>query len=219
MMFRAVSITTALIASSTHAALIEGHVTADNHYAIFTETESVVSRIGGNETGAGGTSGPYNWSAAESWSFEAGERLFIAAWSDDHVAQGLLASLTVDGETLNSGDSRWRVYATGEDRDTGDPWPEASAIADYVQIADDQDLWGDVVAGSANLPSTAPWGMIDNISTDAHWMWNSTLDGGSPFTGGADHDEMLIFSFTTVPAPSALTLLGVAVVGPRRRRA
>ena len=196
--------------ASLASAEFTGTITADNHYALYTEIDGTIGLIGGNETGAGGAPGTYNWSKAETWSFEAPDRIFIAAWSDDQVAQGLLADFDLDGMPLLSGDPVWDVYATGVDLDTGSPWPLAADIASHVATADLGELWEDPFSGPANLPGTGPWGAIDDISAEARWMWRDSPGDSNPLQGGQNHGEYLIFS-AIIPAPGAVALL---LLGP-----
>jgi len=94
-------------AGAANADLVNGTITADNHYALYSSQGNVFSYHGGNEITSGGNPGTYNWSQAEPYQFEVGEFLYIAAWSDDSVAQGVLAEFHSDAlGTLMSGDSR-----------------------------------------------------------------------------------------------------------------
>lgn len=195
-----------------------GTVTADNHYAIYVQTAGGVQLVGGNEIGPEGDPGTYNWSEAESHILpEAFTRIMVATWSDDSVAQGFLGQFDIDGQTLLTGDSRWVVYSVGTDLDDGDPWPAASEVAGHVALADANQLWETPYIGGGNLESTSPWGEILGITPEARWMWRNA--GENPMQGGANHGEFLIFSFTAVPAPASMAMLGMggALMGRRRR--
>jgi hypothetical protein len=196
--------------------LVRGSVTADNHYALYTSTGPAFTYHGGNETGAAGSFGRYNWSDAESHAFEPGDFLYIAAWSDDRVAQGVLAEFHLDGfGAILSGDSRWRVYASGVNLNTGDPHPDASAIAAHASFADANRLWEPIVTGGEN--GVAPWGGIAGIDPLAAWMWRGGTEG-DPLRGSFGQSEMLVFR-VAVPAPGALALVGLGglLTLPRRR--
>lgn len=207
-------------ASAAHAGIVNATVTADNHYAIYGTVGGSFVKVGGNETGAGGAPGSYNWSMAESYTFDASGPVYIAAWSDDQVAQGLLAQLTFgDLGDVYSGDARWQVFATGIDLDTGAPHPFASDVAQQIALADANDWWGNPYVGDTNASGTLPWSKIAGISDEARWMWNST-DGGDALRGGKNHDEYLIFRFAAaVPGPaSGVVLAGAGLAMTRRRR-
>jgi hypothetical protein len=207
-------------ATLSHADVVYGTVTADNHYALYTSTGNVFSYHGGNETGAGGNPGRYNWSMAEMFEFQAGEYLFIAAWSDDAIAQGVLADFYVSNlGSISSGDSRWQVYASGINRGNGDAHPDASEIAGHVGFADSNELWETPYVGEYN--GALPWGTIAGISEEAAWMWRDSDTVSDPLRDGFGQGEMLIFRTATIPIPApggavALGLAGLALV--RRRR-
>ena len=87
----------------------EATITADNHYALFTGNTSSVTSVGHNELGYGGSLGSYNWSHAETYNFEvnAGDYIYVAGWSDDAVAQGMIGQFISDSQTSLSGTSDW----------------------------------------------------------------------------------------------------------------
>lgn len=202
-----------------HAGVIHATITADNHYAVYGTVGGSFVKIGGNETGAAGAPGRYNWSMAESYTFDTSGPLYIAAWSDNAVAQGLLAQIDAGGlGMIYSGDSRWEVFATGIDLNTGAPHPLATDVASQIALADSNNWWGDPYVGENNGVGTLPWSKIAGISEDARWMWNST-DGGDALRGGKNHDEYLIFRLAAIPAPaSGIVLAGAGLALARRRR-
>jgi MYXO-CTERM domain-containing protein len=204
--------------TAANAEFVMGTITADNHYALYTSTGGLFSYHGGNETGAGGAPGQYNWSQAESYQFLAGDYLYVAAWSDDAVAQGVLAEFHSDTlGTLLSGDSRWEVYGTGLDRGDGDAHPDALEIGNHVAFADANLLWEEIFAGATN--GVQPWGHIAGVTDDAQWMWKSVFGDDDPTQGGSGAGEMLIFrTQTSVPAPASLALLALGGILGRRRR-
>lgn len=211
----------AVLATGAQASVITATFTADNHYTIYnTLAGGSIGYVGGNETGAAGSQGAYNWSYAETFTFETSGVVYIAAWSDKSVAQGLVGQLTNSLETIYSGDARWQVFATGISRNTGDAHPLASEIAAQVALADSGNLWSTPFVGGQNLASTTPWRKIAAIDTEARWMWNQVAGVGNPLLGGANHDEYLIFRIdAAIPAPGAAAVLAsVGLVGLRRRR-
>lgn len=202
--------------AAAHADLVTATITADNHYAIYNVSGNTIGYINGNETGYNGSPGTYNWSEAESWEFETDGVLYIAAWSDDATAQGLLAQLNIGGEQLNSGHSRWEVIATDQNLNDGDAHPTALTISGYVANADANNLWEAPFIGGKN--GVQPWGTIAGITPDANWMWK-TIDGDEdPLNGGSGAAELLIFRISAVPTPGAAALVGLGGLMITRRR-
>jgi hypothetical protein len=206
----------ASLAIPDRSANFRGTITADNHYALYSSIAGDFTYHGGNETGHAGSLGAYNWSHAESYEFEAGDYLYIAAWSDDRVAQGVLAEFHSDSlGAILSGDPRWQVFASGVDRGTGDSHPDASEIASHAAFADANNLWESTVTGGSN--GVAPWSTIAGIDAHAAWMWRSAGETDA-FRGSHGLGEMLVFR-TAVPAPGAIALLGLGgLLTVRRRR-
>jgi hypothetical protein len=204
------------IAGLANAEIINGTITADNHYSLYSSTGGVFSYHGGNELGAGGDPGTYNWSEAESYSFELGDFLYIAAWSDDSVAQGVLAQFQSDSlGTVLSGDPRWKVYGSNINRGDGDPHPSAIEIAADVAYADANGLWETPFVGGDN--GVTPWGNIVGIDEHAQWMWKDEVGDPDPLNGGAAGAEMLVYRME-VPAPGAAAMFGLAGFMAFRRR-
>ena len=202
-------------ATTANADVVNATITADNHYAIYTGTDESMTLIGRNEMGAGGSSGGYNWSQPESWTFTSGAFIYIAAWSDDSVAQGLLAQINGPNDTYHSGDSRWQVYPTFVNRGDGDAEPTAAEMALYVADANGGNKWETPHVGGVN--GIAPWGTIGGISTDIHWMWVENPNQSDPLNGGTGYGELLVFRMA-VPAPGAAAALGLGGLSMMRRK-
>jgi hypothetical protein len=214
---RVAALSLALVAglsASAQAAMVNATITADNHYALYSSTGAVFSYHGGNELGASGNPGQYNWSLPETYSFEAGDFIYIAAWSDDAVAQGVLANIMADNVNLSSGSPLWQVTSVGVNLGTGSPHPTALDIAARVANADANNLWETPYVGGAN--GIAPWGSVPGIGQNARWMWRANGESNT-LIGGANHGEYLIFR-TVVPAPGALALAGMGGLLVARRR-
>lgn len=192
--------------------------TADNHYAIYAEYGGILELIGANESGPSGAPGAYNWSLAETFTFDTPDAIYIAAWSDDRVAQGLLGQLNVDGVESVTGDGGWQVFATGIDLDNDAMAPHFTTVAAQIAYADQIDAWEQPYFGFSNVESTEPWGKIAGVSEDANWIWRNSGRGGvNPLIGNVNHDEFLIFR-QEVPTPGALTLFALGGVASIRRR-
>ena len=102
-----------MLAAGSAQAVTTATFTADNHYGLYAEYGGVIDFVGANESGAAGSSGGYNWSQAETFTFATPDTVYIAAWSDDVVAQGLIGQFVFDGREVLTGDEGWEVFATG----------------------------------------------------------------------------------------------------------
>ena len=206
------SLTAAHVASAS--TLIQGEVTADNSFALYTGSKNNANTVwwaGGSE-----------WGQPVSFNFKTSDStLYIAAWSDDGSAQGLLQDLKAKGNRLL--DKNWEVFATGIDLDSvNSPSPTLAELTAQINIANadagnpntTSGGWVPVTIGGSN--GIQPWGDLSSIDDDASWMWyDSGKQGGTlaPFRGGFDHDEYLIFR-ASVPEPSAvIALLAVSALG------
>jgi hypothetical protein len=203
---------------AAQAATVDATITADNHYSLYSSAGGVFSYHGGNEIDAGGSNGGYNWSEAESYTFNAGDYVYIAAWSDDSTAQGVLANMWINNVAIHSGNAAWQVYKTDVNRGDGDAHPSTFEISNHVAFADANTLWEAPHVGGAN--GLSPWGTIAGINGEANWMWASVVGDDDPLQGGSGAGEMLIFRTTAaVPAPGAAMLAGIGgLVLARRRR-
>lgn len=206
----------ATITGFASAEVLHITITADNHYALYTSTGAMFSYHGGNETGYSGDPGEYNWSLPESYTIQSGDRLFIAAWSDDSVAQGVLAQIFgQDERTLHSGNPAWEVYHTGLNRGDGDAHPSIEEIAGHVLTADTMNLWEVPYVGEEH--GVGPWGSVPDIAAAARWMWWNTPGDPDPLRDGSGAGEMLVFGMR-IPTPGTLTLAGLGGLCLARRR-
>lgn len=203
------------IAAGAYADVINATITADNHYALYTGNDSAMTFIGRNELGAGGAPGSYNWSNPETWSFTSGAFIYIAAWSDDSIAQGLLAQITGGSDTYNSGDARWQVYPTFANQGDGATALTPAQMVANVATANSGNLWQTPYVGGQN--GISPWGTVNGISSSIRWMWVNNPNQSNPLQGGSGYGETLIFRMA-VPAPGAAAVMGLGGVAALRRK-
>ena len=221
----------ALASSARGAVSLDAIITADNHYALYTgnASGSVVNFVGRNEVGLLGSEGGLNWNDAETYNVASmtDTHIYIAAWSDDLYAQGLLGEFHINGIQLLTGDDGWQVYMTREDRDTGDPHPTEVELSAQIATATAAGEWEEPFAGGNN--GSAPWGMVDGITPDAlwtwiyggpinwppsaHWLWRGGFVGYNPC-------EYLIFrrDVSDIPEPATIALLAFGALPLLRRR-
>ncbi|MBX7195673.1 MAG: hypothetical protein K1X94_26690 [Sandaracinaceae bacterium] len=168
-----------------------------------------------NEDGAGAETFVVPGTAAT-----AEDYLYIVAWSDDGVTQGVIGQFVADGVGSDyfTGAGGWEVCATGMDFDTraGDPSPDRALVEAQIAACNSgsgqSGGWVDqsgrdghaLVVGEANdptpggsFPPICTAGRGDSIGADARWIWydDDTSTGGDPFhssdpSGGG---EFLIF--------------------------
>jgi hypothetical protein len=220
-LFAAVSAAALLLAASGAASgqTISATITADNHYAFYVSDDNGnFTYIGGNELGSGGSPGNYNWSLPEVWNIaSAPTHLYIAAWSDNRSAQGLLAQISFGDETYHSGDAAWRVYHSFNDLGDGSAHPTAGTVANWVSLADTGNAWETPFVGGQN-GSYGPWGMVPGITTDARWMWAGNPGLNDPMLTGLGYGETLVFGIA-IPTPGAAAVIGLGgLLAFRRRR-
>ncbi len=184
---------------------VEAVVTADNHYALYYGTTSGLNYVGTNESTASGSPCRYNWSCAETWEFDmqSGDDIYVAAWSDNSVAQAFIGQFTINGTTyFTEANDDWAYTYGGTDLNTGDPAPSVSEMNDVI----DNGSWS---ALSSVEHGVSPWGTISGISSDADWVWGTPNLNGS----GSGAGEFQVFRFSVpVSEPSTLALLGLGLM-------
>ncbi|HEX2837345.1 MAG TPA: PEP-CTERM sorting domain-containing protein [Phycisphaerales bacterium] len=208
-------------AANLQAAMMDFTITADNHYAIYNAVPSMdvttaLQFVGMNETGPYGDPGDYNWSLPEHWQFEnLTGKVYVAAWSDDSIAQALLAQVYADATSLHTGNAAWEVYPTGLDLDDFDVRPTEAQMASYITTADTGSLWETPYVGGSN--GVGPWFLVPGITEDASWTWWDRPGDPDPLDGGTGDGEFIIFRLT-IPTPGSIALAGVGAAFLARRR-
>jgi len=203
---------------------VTGDLDVDNYAQVFTGDTA-----GTSLTLVGGVvSGP---SASQNYNFlTTDQHLYISAWSDDGVQQGLLHDLAMNANPVWSGDPAWEVYATGVDFDTAAS-PTIAQLTTQIGIANASAggagtsvTWVPATVGGINngtFPTANPWVIQASIATNANWTWydsNNQVGVQPPFRGGFNHNEFLIFRTPVIPEPGAMTLSIVGLLGLLRRK-
>jgi hypothetical protein len=167
---------------AVQADLVTAHLAADNAFAVYT----------GNADGSGLTYVGRNtgeWTTTHTFNFqiEAGDYIYLAAWSDDAVAQGIIGDFSTNtGLTFVTG-ANWQVHLTHSDFDaTTGQLPSTGHVAAEIG----ENTWSNVTHVLDN--GVSPWGMRPGISPTADWMW------GSPLQPGSAYGEYQIFRYQVV---------------------
>ncbi|HWX42873.1 MAG TPA: hypothetical protein VN345_17125, partial [Blastocatellia bacterium] len=194
------------------ATAITANVTCDNDFALYVGDCCVATTFVGNNScdvlnsciRAGAT---FTLPATTGSSY-----IYIVAWSDASVAQGLLATFAGPHAKISTGNPCWQVYATGL------KFPSFSSpgkkkfrnfLNAQLDIACSNNLWTTPAVGGNNLSgnmvpggSGTPLEPINAAGADgtANWIWfqsgNAACAGpDSPFAPGCNHNEFLIFRF------------------------
>ncbi|WP_315788456.1 PEP-CTERM sorting domain-containing protein [Fischerella sp. JS2] len=202
----AVQASAAVVQSS--ATTMSATLTADNHYGLFTGNGdgSVLNFVGRNEKGPGGSPGTYNWSQAETWTFDInpGEYIYTVIWDDAAVAESWIGEFTLpDGTKLLSDPSSWE-YIVAHGSNPGD-WGDVPSNSELnTEIANAQ--W--IGAQAVGLNGSGPWGTIAGISSNA-----SFLNVSNP---GSQHYTIFRTKYAPIAAaavPESGSTLGLVAVG------
>lgn len=176
---------------------LTGHFTCDNSYQVWIGTEETVETLLLQATNIK-TVNILQGENLPPCDPRPGLYLYITAWSDDSIFQGLIGAF-VGEETILSGDPRWRVLPSYRNKGNRQ-WPTQREINMVISAFRPQD-WQVPAVGASN--GGPPWNFkILGIPDDAHWMWyDSNKDPLPkyptppyvPFGSGFNHDEFLIF--------------------------
>ena len=175
--------------ASPETVSINAVITADNDYALYYGTED-----GSSITFVGRSNVNDTWTTAENWSFTVEEEdyIYVAAWSDNGVAQGLLGQFITDLPSTILTNTNWQVYLTSDDKGNGSAEPTTSEMSNEIAGA----VWSPVSDFIDH--GSGPWGFVTGIDSAADWIWGSSLVPGSGFgeyqifriqVGGDDGDE------------------------------
>jgi hypothetical protein len=193
-----------ILCALAQAAQAQVKVTADNSYALFYRDQSGALNFLGTDTC---TTAACIYAAETYAAPQPGQDIYLVAWSDHGVAQGLLAEVSVGGTAIHGGDPRWRVYATGV---TFNGPPSGAAFQSTLNSRINSSTAANWVApaiGEDNASaSVGVYGPVSGLAGQNRWMWFQSTKrecGGanSPFSPGCNHNEYLIFRLSARDLP------------------
>lgn len=209
------------LATAAQAVAVTAHITADNHYALYTgqANGSGMTYIGRNELGESGSAGAYNWSVAETWNFTAGagDYAYVVAW-DTGGPQMWIGDFLYGSNTLVSNTASWEYFVapSGTNWDANGAPPVTTAVLDGLI---DSANWLAPTAQENN--GTSPWGTVGGIDANAKFLWHDTATGGTSSSDGRFVVFRALVPFEAthqVPEPGSLALAGLALLGAAAAR-
>ena len=209
------------LGTAAQAVPVTAHITADNHYALYTgqANGSGMSYVGRNELGESGSVGAYNWSVAETWNFNAGagDYAYVVAW-DTGGPQMWIGDFLYGSSTLVSNTASWEYFVapSGSSWDANGAPPVTTAVLDGLIDAAN---WLAPTAQDNN--GASPWGTVSGLDSDAKFLWHDTTTGS---TSGSDGSFVVFRALVpfeaqnNVPEPGSLALAGLALLGAAAAR-
>lgn len=217
-------------AGQAFAASLTGRatLTADNHYGLFygNSTGSTLNFVGRNEKGPNGNPGTWNWSNAETWNFtmDSKDYLYVVVWDDRSVDESWVGEFTFTDPnnktySLLSKPNSWEYVITqqGINPGTEGDTPSNAELNGEISNANSSARWIAAASRGLNNGSTAPWGRIDGITTEAEFLNTTTSTTGN--SGG--NNRYTIFrtrlsiddTVNPKPVPEPASILGLLAIG------
>lgn len=170
---------------------IKADFTCDNSYSIWVgNANGVVTKIkeATNTLASQIFNGEhFNFNASKS------DYLYVIAWSDDSVKQGLLGSFD-GGVSIHMGNPSWQVLPTNSNKGNNQ-FPTLSEINGFVSAAAPND-WKKPYIGPTNANTASIYPGVTNVKgipLNANWVWHNSNNATNPFTTGYNHEEFLVF--------------------------
>lgn len=187
-----------VVGGSVHAQYTV-RMTADNYFAGYTGTSSAATV---QQFSGAWSSGVYSGQFVST-----ATHLYVVAWDDGGVYQGLIGSLTSGNGIVPTGSPLWSVCATNQTlSNTATAAPTATSLSAQIAACNANNRWHPTSAGPNNVnaaSSTVPsgahlWGPLNNMEPTANWIWdtNATASCGGTngfLVGACNPGEYLIF--------------------------
>lgn len=180
------------LAAIPAAAQVSVKMTADNYFAVYTGTPTAATVMQ-----AGGA-----WPAVlQHGPFAAAQVLYVAAWDDGSVYQGLLGSVTNGTGFVTTGSPLWQVCKANQTLPAGiGGAPNLTALSAAIVTCNSTNGWHAPSVGpnNGNAAAAGFWGNVPAIDATAAWVWDtastSTCAGANGFLRGpCNPGEYLIF--------------------------
>jgi hypothetical protein len=213
------------LAPAARAQTVDVTITADNAYSFGYGTVSGLSSLyGGIENCTAGaifncSGGPETYLGIPA---PAGTFLYVVAYSDGSVTQGVLGQFASGANTVYTGNGGWEVYATGHNIDpdcfSGNNTPGLATInaeiatananagganssVGWVSSSGGSGTVGAFAVGEDNSNAGGHFPVVCNIDAGARWMWytpdpvsvTDPFEVGPPPNLPNDANEFLIF--------------------------
>jgi hypothetical protein len=174
-------------------------MTADNYFAGYTGSgTAVTTKHFTGSWSAGVYAGTFNSAATY---------LYIVAWDDGGVLQGLIGSIASGNGIVPTGSPFWTVCATNQPlSNTVNAAPTAAALSTQIAACNAGNRWHATTVGPNNVnasSSTTPsgqtlWGRLNNVEPTANWIWDTNRSRACAGTNGfleglCNPGEYLIF--------------------------
>lgn len=165
-------------------------ITADNNYAVYTGTVNAVTAL--HLAGS--------WSTVKSQAITpvaTNNVLYVVAWDDGQVYQGLLATVSAGTGTVNTGSSLWTVCAANTPVSVA---PTPANLTVKIAACNKTGGWRPTSRGPNDGSASSLWGNLPTMDDTADWIWHNNPSapcpgsGNYPFLQGAcNPGEYLIF--------------------------
>ncbi len=181
-------------------------ITADNFFAVYTGTAATA----GTQHFTG--SWPSLMTPAPITPAAGNNFLYVAAWDDGSVFQGLLATVAVGAGFVPTGSPLWAVCATNKPLASNTAAaPAPGALTAAIAACNSANSWRPTSNGpnNGNASAAGLWSKVPKIDDTANWIWHdngSTACAGDNgfLKGGCNPGEYLIFRISLERVRSCL---------------
>lgn len=156
-----------LLVAIPAAAQVSVKMTADNYFAVYTGTPTAATTM--QFSGA--------WPAiSQPPPFPAASTLYVAAWDDGSVYQGLLGSVANGTGFVTTGSSLWQVCKANQTLPAGAGGaPNVTALTAAIVACNSSGGWHATSVGpnNGNAAAAGFWGLVAAIDATAGWVWDT----------------------------------------------